>query len=115
VGVVRGNFYGDVFDKNPKIIRDEASDQYMIFNKLLAKRYDIMISFDLVGLYIAKEKNIADQVKMLDYVIDDQPTYVGFSKAKGDGAKQLAEKLSVTLEQLRKEGFMDKIRKKYLD
>lgn len=73
-----------------------------------------MISFDLVGLHIAKEETILNKVKMLDYIVDEQPTYIGFSKAGGNRAKQMAEKMSLILLQLSKEGFTDKIRNKYL-
>lgn len=115
VGVVRDNFYGDRFDKNEKIKRDVANNQFLIFKKLLAKRHDIMISFDVVGLYVAKQMGITDKVKTLDYVVDDQPTYVAFSKAKGSQNTELAKQFSETLEQLHKEGFTEKIRKKYVE
>ena len=114
VGVVQDNFYGDLFDTNQKILRDASSNQKMVFDKLLAERYEVMITFDLVGLFLIKENQIADQVKMLDYIVDDQPTYVGFSKAKGAQAEQLAKQLSTVLEQLRQEGVLETVRNKYL-
>ena len=114
VGVVKSNIYGDLFDKNEKILRDESSSQEMEFDKLLAGRYDVLITFELVGLFFVKQKQLADQVKMLDYIVDTQPTYVGFSKAKGAQSEALANQLSDVLAQLRQEGFMETVRNKYL-
>ena len=114
VGMVRDNFYGDLFDKNQKIVRDESSSQAMVFDKLLAERDDVLITFELVGLFLVKEKQIGEQVKMLDFIIDDQPTYVGFSKAKGAQAEALAKQLSDVLKELQQEGVIDAIRNKYL-
>lgn len=114
VGTVFGNFYGNRFDNNKKIIRDESLSQHNVFDKLLSGRYNIMISFDLVGLHIAKEKKIMSEIMMLDYIVDEQPTFVGFSKTKGIKAKQMAEKLSLILLQLQKEGFIEMTKNKYL-
>ena len=81
---------------------------------MLAGRYDVLITFELVGLFFVKQKQLADQVKMLDYIVDTQPTYVGFSKAKGAQSEALANQLSDVLAQLRQEGFMETVRNKYL-
>ena len=86
----------------------------MVFDKLLAERDDVLITFELVGLFLVKEKQIGEQVKMLDFIIDDQPTYVGFSKAKGAQAEALAKQLSDVLKELQQEGVIDAIRNKYL-
>ncbi|MCB9494047.1 MAG: hypothetical protein H6681_01225 [Desulfobacteraceae bacterium] len=46
------------------------------------------------------------------YVVSEDPMYIGFSKAHPNG-KSLAEKFGKALKEMKTEGFIDEIIKKY--
>jgi polar amino acid transport system substrate-binding protein len=106
VGIVKANYYGKDLDAAHGFKRTICSEHKEQFKMLLAKRFDLLISPDLVGTSVAKELGIADQVRMLEYVVAEEPLYIGFSKKKGTQAQLLATKFSQIFKQMQKEGFM---------
>ncbi|MBF0204883.1 MAG: transporter substrate-binding domain-containing protein [Desulfamplus sp.] len=112
VGVVRGYTYGKEFDSSEFIIKDEGVDDKMMVNKLVNGRYDLIAGEEISVKYLAnKDKTMLETV----YILGDYPTYIGFS-IKGLGAKKdkLALQFDVTMRQLVKEGFVEKIRASYM-
>jgi len=80
---------------------------------LLAKRFDLLISNDLVGMSMVKELGIAEQVNMSEYVVAEEPLYIGFSKAKGTQAQRWATEFSRVFAQLKAEGLIEAVLRKY--
>jgi polar amino acid transport system substrate-binding protein len=80
---------------------------------LLAKRFDVLISYDLVGMSVAKDLGLSDRVNILKYAGAEEPLYVGFSKAKGTQAQNWATEFSRIFKQLKDEGFIDVVLQKY--
>jgi polar amino acid transport system substrate-binding protein len=113
IGVVRGNFYGQAFDAYTGAEKIGATDQIALFRLLVNDRVDLIVTADLVGATVAKEMGIVEQVKALDYVVYEEPLYVGFSKAKGPQAQKMAEDFDRILKQLKEEGASDRIFRKY--
>ncbi len=114
IGVQRGNSYGKEFDEYKNIERREVgSFKQLIDMAASGNRFDAAVVNELVFAYQVKELGIADQFKKLDFVVTNQPLYMGFSRAKGKLHKQLAEDYSQVLKQLRKEGVIDRIIWKY--
>ena len=106
VGIVKANYYGKDFDAARGFKRTICSEHKEQFKMLLAKRFDLLISPYLVGTSVAKELGISDQVRMLEYVVAEEPLYIGFSKKKGTQAQISAAKFSQVFKQMQKEGFM---------
>jgi polar amino acid transport system substrate-binding protein len=112
VGIVEGNFYGRDFEKAKGFERTVCRDHKEQFKMLLSKRLDLLISTDLVGTSVAKRMGILDKVRMLKYVVAEEPLYVGFSKAKGEQAKILSVKFSGVFKQMQEEGFIKAVLEK---
>ncbi|MDM8538284.1 transporter substrate-binding domain-containing protein [Desulfobacterales bacterium HSG17] len=111
IGVVRGYTYGTKFDKYQglrKIIND--NDEQLI-NNFAKGRITMAVSADEgVTRYLCKQIGVETEVA---YVIENTHSYIGFSKAKGEKGKAMADKFSKTLKQLRIEGFIEKTLNKY--
>ena len=98
------------------IYQGNSRPRWIVYIKLklnLGNHFDAATVNELVFAYIVKELGMAGRFKKLDFVVTNQPLYIGFSKAKGKSHKQLAEDYSRVLKQLREEGVIDNIIQKY--
>lgn len=114
IGIARDNSYGKEFDEYKNIQRHEVTNiKQLIKMAAIGNRFDAATVNELVFAYIVKELGMAGRFKKLDFVVTNQPLYIGFSKAKGKSHKQLAEDYSRVLKQLREEGVIENIIQKY--
>ncbi len=111
VGVVRGNTYGEQFDKNNNFKRDQSKNQEQLLLKLEKGRYDLAVENEIVAAYIIKKNNIKG-LRPLTYVAAEAKYYLGVSK-KSKRAKELLTKISTALAHMKETGALETIRAKY--
>lgn len=113
IGVVRGYTYDPKFDSNETLKKEEAVDDIQMMKKLDKQRTDLATGEEGALKYIRKQSNLQEVETV--YVLSELPTYVAFSKkALDDNGAAFAEKFGQMLRQLKEEGFIQKIKDKYL-
>jgi polar amino acid transport system substrate-binding protein len=110
IGVVRDYIYDPVFDKNTALKKEEAKDDVQMMKKLDKQRTDLAIGEEGALKFIAKQQNLQEIETV--YLVSEVPVYVAFSKIRKD--QDFAEKFGQVLHQLKEEGFLQKIKDKYL-
>lgn len=110
-GVVNNVSYGDVFDnavKNKLIkVPDVAYTGEQNIEKLLVKRFDILVSNKYGALYILKRKNALDKIKELAPEVQAIPSYMAFSKKRN--LNLIRDKFDEILLEMKKDGTYEKI------
>ncbi|MDM8548640.1 transporter substrate-binding domain-containing protein [Desulfobacterales bacterium HSG2] len=112
VSVNRGYSYGPKFDNYQGLNKDYSRDEIMQVKKLAEQHTDVAVASEEPFKFFSKRLGFADKFKVV-YVLSEEPSYVAFSKAKGEKCKILAEKFGRTLSRLKKEGVIQKIEDKY--
>ena len=109
VGVVSEYSYGDAFDNYKGAVRDESANAEMLLKKLDNDRIPVIVINELVYNNLSKKLGLADKLEVQPFVVSDEAMYVGFSQAKGEAAKKLAEDFSKTINELVASGEQKKI------
>lgn len=87
VGVTNGYEYGEEFDRNTKIFRDASIQDELGFKKLLAGRFQYMVSFDKVANSLfAKNKDFTGKFKAVGIAAEAR-YYLAFSKKHPESQK----------------------------
>ena len=111
IGLVRGYKFTPEFDNHPGIKKVECDDDKQLVKILGAKRIEFAIGEEAALKYLSKQAGI--QVETAQ-VLTETKGFLGLSKkALGEKGKELAEKFSKTLQDLNKEGFIEKVKSKY--
>jgi polar amino acid transport system substrate-binding protein len=112
VGVVRGYAYDPEFDKYEGFKRKDLSkDDKQLVKKFANSRIPLIASSDEgVSKYLCRHAGV--EVETV-YVLNETPSYIGFSRTLGEKGKTLAEKFSQALRKLKEEGAVQKIESKY--
>jgi len=86
--VTHGYEYGDAFDTNRKVIRDESRDDLSALRKLAVRRADYALVFEKVFADLVKQNRADFQGKFIAVgVIDTMQLYTVFSKTFPDSAR----------------------------
>jgi polar amino acid transport system substrate-binding protein len=107
VGVVRGWSYGDEFDKavkDGKISVEEVASDDQNFQKLAARRLDVVLAIEEAGAALLKTNLSADVQKSPRYLFEN-PTYLAFHK-RAD-RKTTLEKFNRAITQMKKTGQLN--------
>ncbi|WP_299878123.1 ABC transporter substrate-binding protein [uncultured Cocleimonas sp.] len=121
IGVVTENSYGKAFDDYKDIERIEAKSNDLLVLQLNVKnRFDAIIINDLVfdmivNNYVAAGKIKNPDFRKLEYVPNNAPLYIGFSKMSHSKHELIAKEFSEALKLLKKEGLVNKILSQYRD
>ncbi len=110
VGTVRGYSYDPKFDTEKGIEKVECNDDAELVKIFAKGRISLTAGSEGSMKYLCKKAGFEAETV---YVLNDAPTYLAFSKAKGEKGKALAEKFSQALRQLKDDGFFKKIESKY--
>jgi polar amino acid transport system substrate-binding protein len=111
VGTVRGYTYDPKFDTHKEIEKIDCNDDAELVKVFTKGRVPLAASCDEITLkYLCKKAGVETETV---YVLNETPSYIGFSKAKGEKGKSLCDKFSEALRQLKKEGFIEKVQSKY--
>lgn len=111
VGTVRGYTYDPKFDTYKDIEKIECNDDAELVKIFSKGRVPLAASCDEATLrYLCKKAGFDAETV---YVMNETPSYIAFSKAKGEKSKSLCDRFSEALRQLKPEGFIEKIQAKY--
>ncbi len=113
VGLQSGYEYPEVFMKTSNFQRDEANDLLTILKKLQGGRFPYAIVNEICALTTAK-KSLPELVGKYrtNFVVGDDPMYKGFAK-KSPNFAIFSDLINKGLEELKKDGTLEKINKKY--
>nr|BFD60456.1 transporter substrate-binding domain-containing protein [Bdellovibrio sp. CKG001] len=118
VGVNDQYSYGPEFDAYKKNLRlDLSGTQEMLIQKLGrsegVKRVDVVVASEEAFRFMSKKLGYRDIFESV-YLVSENPSYVAFSKARGPGSKELAERFGKTIQQMKNEGVIQKIFDDYM-
>ncbi len=111
VGVMNGYHYSDAFNSSTLFQRVKANTLTKSFERLLARRVDLVISDQLVAKGLLKSgfsSRQDSQIKSLEPALKVNPLYILVSKLTKN-AEQKQHKLDLALEQMRADGSLQKI------
>ncbi len=112
VGVVRGYTYGAEFDKLDlkKTVCNDENEMIRIFRH---GRVDFVAAYEDIFSAASGQQGFQGEYEIA-YTISERKVYHGFSKIMGDRGKELAEKFSMTLRQMKEDLTYQKIVDNYL-
>lgn len=113
VAQIRDTSYSKQFDNYKNMQRVWVNTNKQALELLELKRIDAAVFNELTFNYSQTVLNEMIGFKKLDLTVAKEPQHIGFSKAKGESHKDLAESYSRVIQQLRDEGFIDKIVRSY--
>jgi polar amino acid transport system substrate-binding protein len=103
IGVYHGSSYGLEFDNADYFLKEPASTNESLVLKQSMGRTDFIVIDERVAKYWTKKLNLDNKLRILDFVVIDNPTYIAFSKKAK--LSLLAERLAVELKKLKEERF----------
>jgi polar amino acid transport system substrate-binding protein len=110
-GVVNKVSYGDIFDNAVKNKQLKAPDVTFTgeqnIEKLLAGRFDILVSNKYGALDILKRKGVMDKVRELAPEVQAIPSFMAFSKKRN--LSQLRDRFDEVLLSMKKDGSYERI------
>lgn len=122
LGTSRGFVYGGIIQdaigkKRFKSIETVSNNELNI-RMLVRKRFDMFVGVKSTILFLAKKMGYDGQIDIVkmtgtdqDYLLSASKTYLGFSKKRMK--KEIADKFSNVLTEMRKDGTIKKIEEKY--
>ncbi len=114
IGVIGGYSYGKEFDNAKYLTKDISSCEEKMVEKLTKGRIDVGFASDLIVKFHAKKLNVLDKIEFLEPPFIRENLYAAFSKeTKERDHKELTQRFSKSIEQLKKRGKYQDILKKY--
>lgn len=110
IGIQSGYSYGKEFDNHKNIKKDPSFSQTMLLKKFDADRTNYIIGNEAVLIYLNRKAQLKP-IKQV-YTVSEDPMYIAFSKKHPEG-KELSEKYNKALNDMKKEGIIEQIIKKY--
>jgi polar amino acid transport system substrate-binding protein len=107
-GVVVDYSYGDDFDAYKDLKKEVCKDNEELLKKLYAGRMEVAIINELGYHSLIKKMGLKGKFEVIHEQSFD-PLFIGFSKAKGEKAKKVADDFSKALIEMRKKGDIKKI------
>lgn len=113
LGTVTGFFYPDALTRQAGVIVDSAKDVTVLAQKLNAGRIDVMVVTGIRGAWEIREAGLAGMLTKQPYeYAAESPNYLAFSKARSNEA--LVAATGEALDQMRRDGAMAAIERRYL-
>jgi polar amino acid transport system substrate-binding protein len=112
IGVVVGYSYGPEFDNYPGLKKQECREDRELVRILDKGRIDVAVAHEGPFMFTAKQSGLRNRFEAV-YILNENPSYLTFSKSLGDKGKALSEKFSQVLEKLKAEGVIDQIIENY--
>ena len=116
VGIRLGISYGSIIDdmiKAGTLNTEDTNTDESNLRKLVAGRVDVVPGNVYVINAVAREAGLADQIMMLEPVVQDIPSYVAFSKARNHAG--LRDQFDAAIKSMKDDGTYDAILNKYLN
>lgn len=114
IGANRDFYHGELFEealKNNLIELEEIHEPKINFEKLLNNRIDAVIETIPLGEQLLKEMNLEDEIIALSPALQDNYSYLGFSKK--NNLKPIIEKYDEAIKSMEEDGTIDKIFESY--
>lgn len=122
IGIMRNYFYGGEIQKaiDKKLFKKivQLNNEETIFKKLFDKKYDIFIGNKTTTYLVGNKLGLTQNIEIVkttetneNYLLSVDKTYLAFSKKAVP--KELVKKFSEAIAQMKKDGTVDKILKKY--
>lgn len=111
VGAILGYSYGKEFDESGVLRKDFSATNELLLRKLNLGRYRLVVSDEYVINYVAKKAGQEQLETVLN--LQDNPQFLGFSKAIGTRGKDLQKRFSQAIHEMQQDGTLEKIKKKY--
>ncbi len=122
LGITRGFEYGGLIQEainNRRFKKlQEVANNEMNINKLIVKRFDAFVGVKLTILNLSRKMGFAEDIEMVPmtgtkkpYLLSSSKTYVAFSKQTM--TKDMVKKFSTTLKEMKVDGTIKRIEKKY--
>jgi polar amino acid transport system substrate-binding protein len=115
IGVVNKMSYGPIFDKafQEGVFRniDTSPEMNVIFQKLIAKRMDVVIFSKDVGLSLIRKYGFQDQIIICGPSVETVETYIVFRHTPE--GKHLSDSFDRIMNEMKKDGTLLQIQRKY--
>lgn len=111
IGVQSEYSYGVKFDNFKGLDKELCNSPEQMQKMLSGGRMPVAVGNEAVSLYLNKKLGLKP-ITIL-YEISNDPLYIGFSKASKINSKDISEKMSKALSDMRKEGLINQFQKKY--
>ena len=115
IGVINEMSYGSIFDKAVKdgiIVNIDSSPTFeVIFQKLIAKRMDVVISSKNVGISLIKKYGYQDKIIICGPPLETVESFIVFKHTPA--GKQLSDSFDRVINDMKKDGTLIQIQRKY--
>lgn len=112
IGSVVSYSYGPEFDKHPGLKKVECSDDRELIRILDKGRIDVGVAHEGPFLFNCGKLGLRDRFKPV-HVLSENPSFTTFSKTMGEKGQALADRFGAALRDMKKEGMVADIMKKY--
>lgn len=112
IGVILGYTYGDKFDKSLLHKKEDAYNHDENFIRLMKDRIDAYPVDKLVGIHIAKQKNIMPELKILPQPLKKMDGYIGFTKGR---QLDVIKEINKIINEMKQNGEIASLITKYID
>jgi polar amino acid transport system substrate-binding protein len=110
IGVIEGYSYAGGLMETPGVILEPASSDVTNLKRLVSGAVDLAVADRLVGLHLARELGIREQLEPLPQELNSTRTYLAFSRAVGDEeAQRRAAAYGNALAAMKKDGTWKRI------
>ncbi len=114
IGVIKGYNYSEKFNNDNKISKTHNANEDTMFNKLIKEQVDAILINDFSGKYYMKTNKLGNLLREEKFFFEekDSDTRLGFSKK--NNLSSYLRQFEEGYNELKKDGAIDKILKKYL-
>lgn len=112
VGVNAGYAYGPLIDDLKGLNKIEAADPAVLLRDLAEGKSDVALGNELTLNHVALQLKLFQRLEN-QRTLSSAPLFIGFAKAQGAKAQELAEDFDRVLKQLNDEGIVGRIRAQY--
>ncbi len=112
IGTVRGYAYGPDFDRYQGLKRKEECNNDRQMVRIFAKKRIFLMAGSDEGTmkYLCRKEGVETEVV---YVLNETPSYIAFSKTRGEKGRVMAEQFGQMLHKLKEDGVIKKIESRY--
>ena len=113
IGVVRGYINTAEFDAAHYLMKDEATDDLMNFNKLIKGRIDLVVCDKFVGQFLLKQElsSSAERIEFVSPPLEEKKLYICIGK-NGTNSEQNIKAFNDGLKEMKADGSIAAIIKK---
>ncbi|WP_136805688.1 substrate-binding periplasmic protein [Desulfosediminicola flagellatus] len=112
IGLVKGSVYFEQFDNDWKVQREAVTSDFQHLQMLLAKRVDLVISYETIMAYSIANLGWQDKVEKVDFSHDGIPSY--FAISKYSPLLNYSNTLADTIQEMVESGTVEEIKQQFM-